>query len=64
MNSGELSVFRQNARLIGEPKSRQLSLIEMELAHWYILSHCDESKPYLKYVSILQLLINCITILH
>lgn len=63
-NGGELSVFRQNARLIGEPKSRELSLKEMELAHWHILSHCDESKPYVKYVSILQLLINCIAILH
>ena len=47
-NNQDITVFRQNCRPFGAVGVKLLSLQEVERAHWFILSNCDEVQPYIK----------------
>ena len=42
-----ITVFRQNCRPFGSVGVKLLTVEEVERAHWFILSNCDEVQPYL-----------------
>lgn len=46
-NSQEITVFRQNYRPFGAVGVKLLTRQEVQRAHWFILSNCDEVQPYL-----------------
>ena len=48
--SERLSLFSMSTRPMGKAKVKPaLSQKELDDAHWYILSNCEEVEPYLKY---------------
>lgn len=48
VEDGGLSVFSYRFRSLGAAKYVQMSPNELEMAHWYVLSNCEELEPYLE----------------
>ena len=45
---GCLSIFSQQARLLGSQQHLQCSKEDLAKAHWYIMNNCPELRPYLE----------------
>lgn len=48
VEDGGLSIFSHRFRSLGAAKYVQMSSNELEMAHWYVLSNCEELEPYLE----------------